>query len=344
MSITFKKATKTSSRLRLAVCGPAGGGKTFTSLKIAKHLGGKTAVIDTERGSASKYADLFDFDVIELTDFSPANYVEAIGAAAKHGYQNVIVDSLTHAWSGKGGALEMVDQAAAKSQSKNSFAAWRSVTPEHNALVDAMLQSPCNVLVTMRSKMEYVLEEDEKGRKMPVKKGMAPIQREGMEYEFDVVLDMTVDNAAVVTKTRCPDLAGKVFKKPGEELANTIKAWLGSGSPPPEPKAEGASHAAPSASPPTPMYPPNLYDMNTEKKKLVEAVSEWINIAAKDAANICKQLVAKQCGDEAPTPYTIHLLVLWAKVQKMFGTTLEVGLKNLPMSVTTIAELEKGDK
>lgn len=235
MAIQFKKATKTQARLRLALIGPSGSGKTYSALAIAKHLGDRVAVIDTERGSASKYADLFSFDALELDTFAPTTYVEAIHAAEAAGYDVLIIDSLSHAWMGKEGALEQVDRAAKRSQSNNSYTAWRDVTPMHNALIDAILQSACHIIVTMRAKTEYVLEENERGKKVPRKVGMAPVQRDGMEYEFDVVGDMNQENDLIISKTRCPALTGQVINKPGEQIAKTLKVWLSDGAPAPVP-------------------------------------------------------------------------------------------------------------
>lgn len=240
MAIQFKKATKTRAKLRLALMGPSGSGKTFSALKIATYLGGRIAVIDTERGSASKYAaevadpekGRFAFEVLELESFHPKTYIEAVISAAAAGFDVIIIDSLSHAWNGKGGALEMVDNAARKGG--NSYTAWRDVTPLHNALVDSLVSAKAHVIATMRSKMEYVLETNEKGKQVPKKVGMQPIQRDGLEYEFDVTADMTLDNEMLVGKTRCPALAGQVFQKPGKEVADTLKAWLSDGAGPEE--------------------------------------------------------------------------------------------------------------
>lgn len=228
----FQKATKKRARGRIGLIGPSGSGKTYTGLIIASTLAGdkRVAVIDTEHGSASKYADLFDFDVVEPDDFGPLSYIKAMNAAAQHGYGAILIDSLSHAWMGKGGALELVDAAAARSQSKNSFAAWREVTPQHNALIEAIIASPCHVIATMRAKTEWVLEEDERThRKTPRKIGMAPVQRDGMEYEFDVTGDLDADNRLIISKTRCPALAGKVIPKPDAAFAQTILDWLSDG-------------------------------------------------------------------------------------------------------------------
>lgn len=245
----FKKASKKAARLRLALMGPSGSGKTFTALRVGCALGAKVAVVDTERGSASKYADRFTFDVMELDNFHPDNFVRAINDASAAGYDVLVIDSLSHAWNGKDGALEQVDKAAARSKSKNSFDAWREVTPMQTALVDTILRARCHVIVTMRSKQEYVLETNERGKQVPRKVGMAPVQRDGMEYEFDVIGDMD-ESKLVVTKSRCPALAKAVVNEPGEEFAATLKAWLSDGEQAPEPMREPAPQT-PAAKPGT---------------------------------------------------------------------------------------------
>jgi hypothetical protein len=221
--MAFTKATKTRSRLRMALIGPSGSGKTYSALALATQLSqARVAVIDTERGSASKYADLFDFDVLEPETFSPRQYVNAILEAERAGsYDVLVIDSLSHAWAGKGGALEMVDNASRGEGGK--FGAWRSVTPEHNLMVDTLIRSPLHVIATMRSKTEYVMEG-----KTVRKVGLQPVQRDGMEYEFDIVGDMD-DATLTIGKTRIPALKGTTIYQPGAELAATLRTWLDSG-------------------------------------------------------------------------------------------------------------------
>jgi hypothetical protein len=235
----FQKATRKKAKARIALIGPSGSGKTYTALTIAKHLGDRVAVIDTERGSASKYAGyVSDFDVCELESHAPAQYIKALTDAAGAGYDVVVVDSLSHAWAGRDGALEQVDKAAKRSQSGNSYTAWRDITPQHNALVDALLGFPGHLIVTMRAKTAYELQENAKGKKVPVKIGLAPVQRDGVEYEFDIVGDMSLDrNTLIISKTRCPQLVDGVFEKPGQDVADTIRAWLSDGADVPKPGA-----------------------------------------------------------------------------------------------------------
>lgn len=224
----FQKAVKQEAKLRLAIAGPSGAGKTYTALTIAKTLAGgnKVALVDTEHGSASKYADLFDFDVLNIDPpFHPNRFIEAIKDAQNAGYSVVVLDSLSHAWSGVGGVLDIVDQAATRLKG-NTFAAWKEGTPIYNNLIDGIIRSDIHVISTMRSKQEYVQSQDESGRKKVEKLGMSPIQRDGFEYEFDVVFNMDTDNNAVVTKTRCPAIANAVIRKPNNEVADILKNWL----------------------------------------------------------------------------------------------------------------------
>jgi len=230
----FHKALKTDARLRLALMGPSGAGKTLTSLHLAQDLdAGPIALIDTERGSASKYADQFDFDVLELDSFHPEHYIEAIHAAGEGDFGVLIIDSLSHAWAGKGGALELVDEAARRMKSSNTFAAWRDVTPLHNRLLDAILGTDLHVIVTLRSKMENIQDKDEKGRTLIRKVGLQAVQREGVEYEFDVVGEMDLDHILTITKSRCPSLADRVFPNPNGEVSAELKEWLQGVSPEP---------------------------------------------------------------------------------------------------------------
>jgi hypothetical protein len=232
---SFHRATKSQAKLRMALMGPAGSGKTYTALSVAGALAAapeRVAVIDTEHGSASKYGDKFVFDVLELADYHPQQYIDAIRAAGESGaYDVLVIDSLSHAWNGVGGVLEIVDNAAKRTDAKNTFAAWRDATPLHNQLVETMLAAPLHLIATMRSKTEYVLERDERGKMVPRKIGLAPIQREGMEFEFDVVAEMDMQNTLVVTKTRISKLTGKVIPCPGAALGETLSDWLLDGTP-----------------------------------------------------------------------------------------------------------------
>jgi len=239
MEPQFHKAVKFSAKLRLAISGPSGSGKTYTLLQLATELGGPIAVVDTEHGSASKYADLFEFDVLELDSYQPQSLIAMIDTASRREYQVLCIDSLSHFWMGKDGELDQVDRIARRMQTNGSFAAWKLVTPVHNELVDRIISAPIHVLVSLRAKTEWLLERDEKtGKTAPRKVGLAPVMREGIEYEFDVCGDMDQENALIITKSRCPQLTGGVFPKPGKEVADILKEWLdGPPAPPVKPTA-----------------------------------------------------------------------------------------------------------
>lgn len=224
----FKKATKLESKLRMAIAGAAGAGKTWTALTFATALanGGGIALIDTEHGSASKYADTFEFDTQELTNFNPTNYIAAIREAEQAGYAVLIIDSLSHAWTGSGGLMEQKDIIAKQKYSGNTFSAWNDATKIQNMLVNAILGCKMHVIVTVRSKMDYILETDERGKQKPRKVGLAPVQRDDLPYEFDVFSTMEIDNTMIIDKSRCPQLSGQVISKPDGQVMEILKTWL----------------------------------------------------------------------------------------------------------------------
>lgn len=239
--LKIEVATKEQIKLRMALDGPTGSGKTYSALRFAQRIVGKSGkilVIDSERRSASKYVgenpdgQPWVFDVINLPSHSPTTYTEAVRLADKHDYDVVIIDSLSHAWMGKEGALATVDKIGSSGAGGN-FSAWREVTPMHNAMVDAILDCQCHVIVTMRSKMEYAMEtyEDRRGhtRTRVAKVGLAPVQRQGVEYEFDVVIDLDAQNIATVSKSRCSALSGEKALKPGPSFIDPLMDWLQDG-------------------------------------------------------------------------------------------------------------------
>jgi hypothetical protein len=238
--VGFKKATKAAAKLRAAVFGPSGAGKTFTSLRTATGLanGGTIAVIDTERGSASKYSDRFSFDVLELEDKSVAGYVEAIRMAAAAGYSVLVIDSLSHAWET---LCEEVEKLAKAKYRGNTWSAWSEGTPLQRKLVAAILDFPGHVVVTMRSKTEWTTVEDKSGRKAPQRVGLSPMQGKAIEYEFDLLLEISAEHIGTVIKDRTGKFQDKLIDKPGEDFGRELAAWLSEGvpaAPRPEPTAK----------------------------------------------------------------------------------------------------------
>lgn len=222
----FKKAEKKKAKLRLGVTGPSGSGKTFSALRLATGFGGKIAVIDTEKGSASLYADKFEFDVLELEPpYAPERYIEAMNAAVQAGYDIIIMDSISHAWAGEGGLLNQKEQLDARGG--NSFTNWAKMTPKQERFISALIGCPAHIIVTMRSKQEHV-QVSEGGKTKIQKVGLAPIQRDGFEYELTTVFDVAINHECEASKDRTGLFTDKIFKI-DENTGKTFRQWLESG-------------------------------------------------------------------------------------------------------------------
>lgn len=229
MIIMFRKAEKQKAKLRLALTGPAGSGKTYGALLIAQGIGGKIAMIDTENGSGDLYADVCDYDIQTLTaPYSIQKYLEAIHEAEISGYDVLIIDSLSHAWSGQGGLLDMHSQLMNNMKSGNSYTAWNKITPWQNRLIETMLASNCHIIATMRSKTDYAMFQNEKGRTEIKKVGLAPVQRDGMDYEFTIVFDLSMEHTITVSKDRTSLFDKQVFEIT-PETGKKLREWLDSG-------------------------------------------------------------------------------------------------------------------
>lgn len=236
----FRKAERRQAKLRLGLAGPAGSGKTASSLLIAFGITGdwsKIGLVDTENGSGELYAGasiggvtIGDYNVLPLSPpYLPQKYIGAIRLAEEAGLEVLILDSISHAWAGEGGLLELHGKISSSSRSGNSYTAWREVTPLHNQFVEAMLQSRIHIIATMRSKVEYAMEKDKDGSTKVKKLGMAPVQREGMDYEFTTVLDLSLEHVASCSKDRTSLFDGRYFT-PGPETGQVLKEWLEAGS------------------------------------------------------------------------------------------------------------------
>lgn len=230
----FRPATKDKAKARVAFQGVSGSGKTWTGLSTAAGLaqGERFAVIDTERGAASLYVGIngIQFDVLQMSRYDPRDLTKAVAAAAQAGYPVLFVDSLSHFWKGTDGTLEQVEKAKVK-YGGNSFAGWKDGTPMQNAMIEALLTYPGHIVVTMRSHTEWVLQENDRGRKEPVAMGMRAEQRKGVEYEFGVVAAMDINNTLTVLKSRCPALHRAVMQEPNGALhvAKPLLDWLNDG-------------------------------------------------------------------------------------------------------------------
>lgn len=218
----FKPACKKQQKLRLLLEGASGSGKTYSALLIAKAMGKKIAVIDTEKGSASLYDKLVDFDTCEIAPpFTPERYITAIKEAEQAGYDVLIIDSITHEWSGKGGCLDLQAGLGGRYQD------WAKVTPRHNAFIDAILQSNLHIIATARTKTDY--ETTNNNGKMKVEKvGLKTEQRDGLDFEFTLVFRINENHIASATKDRTSLFNGKEAVI-DETTGNILLEWLNDG-------------------------------------------------------------------------------------------------------------------
>ena len=223
MPVQFAPARRTKTYLKLALTGPSGSGKTYSALELAFGLvpGGRVAVLDTENGSAALYDQLgpFDHAVID-PPYLTEKYIDGLNAAVAGGYDVLIIDSISHEWSGEGGILR--DKEARDLRGGNQYTNWAQPTKAHEAFLAAILHAPIHTIVTIRSKQGYVVGDDGK----PHKVGMAPIQREGAEYEFTVVLDIDMGHMAQSSKDRSGLFAGTVLQKVTRDTGKKLRDWL----------------------------------------------------------------------------------------------------------------------
>ena len=266
MALEFKQAKREQVRIKVSIAGPAGSGKTMSSLLMAygitkaefpnlsdAEIWNKICIIDTESGSGSLYVGkqvgavtIGSYNTIPLPPpFAPEIFVDAIHMAENHGMNVIIIDSLSHAWAGAGGALDQQGKIAERSG--NSWTAWRTVTPQHNKLVDAMIQSNAHVIANMRAKMEYQQTTNDAGKKQIKALGMGVIMKEGIEYEFTVSFMLDYDHVANSTKDRTGMFDGKYFVI-NENTGKQMYAWLSSGAAP-ETKAQSVPAPAPAQAP-----------------------------------------------------------------------------------------------
>lgn len=228
MAIEIKKAVKSQVKLKLALTGPSGSGKTYSALALAKGLGDKVLVVDTENGSASLYSDKFNFDVIELKPpYTTEMYREALALAVANKYDIVILDSISHAWSGEGGLLQQ-KEALDGTGKGNSYVNWGAITKKQESFIADILHSDINLIATMRSKMDYAIENNN-GKTVIKKVGLAPVQRDGVEYEFTSVLDMDMTHNAAASKDRTGLFPQGYVFQPTIEVGKKILAWLKGG-------------------------------------------------------------------------------------------------------------------
>ena len=238
--VNFEPVSRKKSKARIGVVGPSGGGKTLSALLLAYGIAGdwsKVALIDTEHERGRFYAERSDFDIGQFLyaplypPYSPERYIDFVNSAAAAVGENgvVIVDSFSHAWDNEGGVLD-IKSGIAQQKGKNDYTAWDEAGKIQNNLINTILSVPCHTIVTMRTKMAYAMEVNDRGKTVPVKIGLAPVQRENTEYEFDVVFQINREHIACTSKdtTLLDTWSGVITPALGRELG----AWLEKGAEP----------------------------------------------------------------------------------------------------------------
>jgi len=262
----FKKAVKEKLKCRLAIEGPSGSGKSYSALLIARGLvgdEGRIAMIDTEKESGKLYADVTEFDHATLNEpYTPERYISLIDMAK--GYDCIIIDSMSHEWVGAGGILEIHDKMPG-----NSWTNWSKCNPRHDAFINAILKAPCHVIVTLRSKQSYTQDEDASGKKQVKKLGLAPQQRDGIEYELTAVLKMDVSHQAEGDKDRTGLFPIGTWFTPSVETGKTLAAFLDAG-------------VVPEVRPEQPIQPHQPEPEITAWEDLAAIVDEWEKEADKN--------------------------------------------------------------
>ena len=228
----LQKATRKQSKIKLSISGPSGSGKTYSALLLAFGICNdwtKIAVLDSENYSASLYAHLGPFNVLNLLEpFTPEQYIEAIQLCERSGIEVIVIDSITHEWTGKGGCLEIHEKETAKMRVPNSFTAWAAVTPRHQAFVEAIVRSTLHIICCTRSKTEYILSE-RNGRQVPQKVGMSPITREGFDFEVSIHFELDQQHKAFCSKDRTGLFINRAAAVISESTGKEIIDWCNSG-------------------------------------------------------------------------------------------------------------------
>lgn len=223
----FQKAVKTKRKLRLLITGPSGSVKTMGALILAKQFAkrydSRIAFIDTEHGKSTLYSSMFDYDILEMAEpFTPEKYIENMMAAVKAGYKVIVVDSLSHEWIGTGGLLETHANMGGK------FQDWKPLTPRHRKFLDALISIDAHLICTGRSKTEYAMEATGNGKTSITKMGTKLEQRDGMEFEFDIVFKGNMQHIVEID-TDHTGIFDNFAEKLTEKTADKLIAWLDEG-------------------------------------------------------------------------------------------------------------------
>ncbi len=226
----FERPDRSPARLRMALYGAAGSGKTWTALAMARELGQRVALVDTEGGGAARYADQFGFDIVTLTDsFNPQLVPDIVRSAGEGGYDALIFDNFGAFWTGPGGLFACMEQEVQRSRSNahaDSFTVWQSVDAKCRRMIQAIRRAPMHVILTVRARTEYDQAPD--GRAKLRKLGVPPTIRNSFHHEMDAEGVLDGAHSLSITKSRCPGLEGQTTGSPAEPVRRLAR-WLAAG-------------------------------------------------------------------------------------------------------------------
>lgn len=224
--VQFRKAVREAVKLKIILGGPSGTGKTWSALQLAAGIGGKTVLLDTEGGSGELYADSFEYDYASITPpYSPENFIHHIDAAVAAGYDTIIIDSLTHEWSGTGGVIDIADNAP-----QTVYGGWHIATPRHHKFIEMLLHKQINIIATCRMKPGYEIVKNRKGKDTPQKtQQLVFVQKEGIEYEFTLGFQLLGDGMATPLKDRTSLFQGLPTIQLNQSVGEKLAQWATSG-------------------------------------------------------------------------------------------------------------------
>ncbi len=249
--MAFRKATRQKCKASILIEGLQGTGKSGLALVIAKALTddwSKIYAIDTENksldlfvGIKSNTGDKFgDFNKVDLTTadgYEPSHYMNLKEEAIEAGAEVVIMDSITHMWTGKGGLLDSV--AAAQNAGLDQYRSWGTDKnrSEKAILTDSVRDSRVHMISTVRLKEKFGLELDEvKGKHRVVSLGDQEVQQDGLKYEPDLVLKMVspgstegVNPVVEVVKSRYAIFTQGDTIEVTPEILGQLKSYLDEG-------------------------------------------------------------------------------------------------------------------
>lgn len=220
----LRKAERRQAKIKLAIQGASGSGKSMSALLLAYGLvndWSKVVIIDTENRSADLYAHLGDYNVLNLSPpYSPEKYIKAIEVCERSNMEVIIIDSISHCW-------EFLLDCHSR-MTGNSFSNWRKITPRQKRFMDRILQSDRHIIATLRTKQDYVLNKKD-GKYIPEKVGLKAIQRDGVDYEFTIVFDINLRHLSTASKDRTSLFTGIKEFSITTETGKAILDWCNAG-------------------------------------------------------------------------------------------------------------------